>query len=167
MPKVIDNNVIIGDVLHEWSVPEYEQHSRNNAWYILMGVIGVLLVGFALITGNFLFALVIVLFSIIIFLQSHQDPIVIPFKITELGVVINNRFYPYSELIDFYIIHNPPQVSSLFVETAGTTRPKLRIALMDMNPNEVRSTLREFLDEDLEKEEEPFSDMLARRWMIH
>ena len=38
---------------------------------------------------------------------------------------------------------------------------------MDEDPNEVRSTLKEFLDEDLEKEEEPFSDMLARKWQLH
>ena len=107
------------------------------------------------------------LFAIIIFLQSHQKPLELPFVITELGVVLNNRFYPYSELENFYIIYNPPEVKMLFIETLSTLRPALRIPLMDRDPNEVRHTLREFLSEDIEKEEEPFSDMVARRWQIH
>ena len=107
MPKLIDDSVLIGDILHEWSVSEYDQHNRNRAWYILMTFLGVGFVAYALMTDNFLFALVIILFAIIMFLQTHQDPIVIPFKITELGIMINNRFYSYSELDGFYVIYNP------------------------------------------------------------
>ncbi|PLX28464.1 hypothetical protein C0581_02165 [Candidatus Parcubacteria bacterium] len=167
MPKLIDDSVLIGDILHEWSVPEYDQHTRNRAWYILMTIIGVGFVVYALFTDNFLFALVIILFAIIVFLQTHQEPIVIPFKITELGIMVNNRFYSYSELDEFYIIYNPPEVKTLFIETVSTTKPRLRIPFMDEDPNEVRATLKEFLDEDFEKEEEPFSDMLARKWQLH
>lgn len=168
MPKVIDENSFVGEVLHEWSVPEYEQHIRTIPWYVIMGIIGVALVAYAVLTGNFLFALILVLFSIIIFLQSHQAPIIIPFRITELGLVVNNRFYAFSELDKFYIIYNPQdEAKMLYVETHSITRPALRIPLMDMDPNDVRMTLREFLEEDLEKEEEPFSDMFARKWRIH
>jgi hypothetical protein len=168
MPKVIDENSFVGEVLHEWSVPEYEQHLRNTAWFVIMGVLGFAFIAYAIFTGNFLFALIIVLFAIIIFLQSHQEPIIIPFRITELGLVVNNRFYTFSELNKFYIIFNPDdEVRMLYIEMASAMRPQLRIPLMDMDPNEVRMTLREFMEEDLEKEEEPFSDMFARKWRIH
>ncbi len=167
MPKVIDDSTIVGNPLMEWSVAEYDQHERPTAWYVLMTIIGVTLVGYGIFTNNFMFALIIILFAIVIFLQSHQDPIVIPFSITELGVVINNRLYTYSELTDFYIIYNPPEVKMLFLETKSSLRPRLRIPLMDENPNEVRELLLEFLEENLAKEEEPLSDMVARRWRIH
>ncbi|HAT03696.1 MAG TPA: hypothetical protein DCS29_02885 [Candidatus Magasanikbacteria bacterium] len=167
MPRVINDEVLVGNTLHEWSVPEYEQHNRNRAWYILMSVLGIGFVVYAIITSNFLFALVIVLFAVIIFLQSHQEPIIIPFKITELGLIVNNRFYLYSELSDFYIIYNPPEIKVLFIETLSATRPTLRIPLMDEDPNAIRSTLREFVEENLEKEEEPLSDMLGRKWQLH
>ncbi len=167
MPQAIDDNVLIGDILHEWSVPEYEQHVRNTAWFVIMGVLGAIFIIYAVLTGNFLFALILVLFAIIIFLQSHQKPIIIPFKITELGVVVNNRFYNYAELDEFYMIYNPPEVQMLFIETVGHTRPRLRIPLMDRDPNMVRATLREFLNENLKKEEEPMSDMIGRKWQLH
>lgn len=167
MPKNLDNESIVGEILHEWSIPEYEQHERNRAWFVIMGVLGVLFVTYALFTDNFLFALIIILFGIILFLQSHQAPIIIPFKITELGLVVNNRFYSYSELEDFFIIYSPPDVKMLFIETKSTSRPMLRVPLMDIDPNDVRNTLREYIQENLEKEEEPFSDMLGRKWQIH
>ncbi|MBI2436578.1 MAG: hypothetical protein HYV41_02430 [Candidatus Magasanikbacteria bacterium] len=168
MPKTIDENSFVGEVLHEWSVPEYEQHVRNTAWFVIMGILSLAFIAYAIFTGNFLFALIIVLFGIIIFLQSHQEPIIIPFRITDMGLVINNRFYTFSEFDKFYVIFNPhDDAKMLYVETHSLTRPTIRVPLMDMDPNEVRMTLREFMEEDLEKEEEPFSDMFARKWRIH
>jgi len=167
MPQLLDGNVIIGDILHEWSIAEYEQYERNWIWYLLMGTLGTVFVVYAVLSGNFLFALIIVLFSIILFMQSHQQPVILPFKIAEFGIVVNNRFYPYAELDSYYIVYNPPDVKMLFIETKSSVRPIVRVPLMDMNPNDVRQTLREFLPEDLEKEEEPFADMMARKWRIH
>ena len=168
MPKKLEENLNIGEVLHEWSIPEYEQHERNRAWYIIMGVIGVSLIVYSLLSANFLFSLILILFIIIIFLQSHQEPIIIPFRITDLGVIVNDRFYLYSELNEFYIIYNPgDELKMLYVETVGNFTPRLRVPLMDNDPNEIRITLRSFIDENLEKEEEPFSDMIARKWRIH
>ncbi|MBI2989849.1 MAG: hypothetical protein HYY51_01510 [Candidatus Magasanikbacteria bacterium] len=168
MPKSVHHsNTLTGEVLHEWTILEYEQHKRNVLWYTCMLVIGLALVAYALFTGNFLFALIIVLFSIILFLQSQQDPPRLPFRITELGIVINSRFYSYSELENFYIIYNPPEIKTLFFEPRSSARPRIRVPLGDQDPSEIRFTLREFLPEDTEREEEPFSDMFARRWLMH
>ncbi len=166
MPKVVDESLLTGNTLLEWSIAEYDEHVRPTAWYVIMTAVGSVLVGYAILTDNFMFAIIIVLFAIIVFLQSHQKPIVIPFRITELGVIINNRLYQYSELKDFYIIYQPPEVKMLFIETIATMRPRLRIPLMDMNPNEVRELLLEFLEENVQKEEEPLSDKIAREWRI-
>ena len=45
----------------------------------------------------------IILFAIILFLQSHQLPPQVDFKITELGIIVGGRFYTYSEFNNFYI----------------------------------------------------------------
>ena len=167
MPQVYNDNLVVGNLLYQWTVKEYEKYSRRLVWYILMLVLGGLLVGYAMFTSNFLFAIVIVLFAIILFLQSHQDPVELPVGITELGILINTRFYTYSELENFYIIYNPPEVKTLFIETKGISRPRLRIPLEDIDPNDIRFLLREYVTEDVEKEEEPFSDTFARKWQIH
>ena len=167
MPQTYNSNLVIGEVIHHWAVKEYEQHKRRMFWYIIMFVVGLALVAYAIFTGNFLFAIIIVLFAIILFLQSHQEPSTIPIAITELGLLVSSRFYSYSELQDFFIIYNPPEVKTLFIETKSVAKPRMRIPLGVMDPNGVRDTLLEFLNEDLEKDEEPFSDMFARTWQMH
>ncbi|MFA7245309.1 MAG: hypothetical protein WC070_03990 [Candidatus Magasanikbacteria bacterium] len=167
MPKKLEENPNIGEILHEWSIAEYEKYTRSKFWYIFMGVLGGIFLIYSLLSASFLFSLVLVLFAVIIFLQSQQDPIIIPFRITDLGVIVNDRFYVYSELKDFYIIYNPQEVvKNLYIESLSSFSPILRIPLMDMDPNEIRMTLRSFIDENLEKEEEPITDMISRRWRI-
>ncbi|HLD31302.1 MAG TPA: hypothetical protein VJB37_00165 [Patescibacteria group bacterium] len=167
MPQIIKEEASLGEVLQEWTIQEFEKHQRTLVWYIFMGAIGLALVFYGLFTGNFLFALIIVLFVIILFLQTHQEPRSIPFQITDQGLVVGTRFYPYVELEKFYVIYNPPEVKKLYIEPKSLIHPRLQIPLLDQNPLGVKTALREFLPEDVEKEEEPVSDRIARNWRIH
>lgn len=167
MPQVINNDITIGDVLHEWTIQQYDRHDRSTFWYILMIGLGLLLVLYGVITGNFLFSLIIILFSIIIFLQSHQEAPQVPFRITDIGVVVGGKFYEYSEFEGFYLVYKPPHTKTLFLDTKSILQPAIRVPLLDNNPIEVKHSLREFLVEDTEKEEEPLADRAARNWKIH
>jgi len=167
MPKKLEENIDVGEILHEWTVQEYEKHERNRAWYVIMSIIGIVLLAYSLLTSNFLFSLVLILFVVIIFLQAHQDPIVIPFGITDLGILLNDRFYPYGELKSFFVIYNPEEgVKTLYIDQSANLSPRLRVPLLDMDPNEIRITLMSFLEEESDKEEEPLSDMIGRKWRL-
>ncbi|MBI4993311.1 MAG: hypothetical protein HZC26_04250 [Candidatus Magasanikbacteria bacterium] len=166
MPQKITEETLLGDIIHEWTILEYEKHTRGTLWYVLAAVLGLALVLYGVFTGNFLFSLIVILAAIILFLQAHQEPRQIPFQITDLGVIVGIRFYPYSEFENFYIIYNPPEVKTLFLDTKNTLQPMLRVPLLDMNPIEVKHSLREYLPEDIEKEE-PLTDRAARNWKIH
>ena len=155
-----------GEVFHRWGVDEYTQYDRSRLWYIVMISLGLVLVIYGIFSNNFLFSLVIILAAIILFLQSYQRPLSVSFQIAELGVIVGDRFYPYAELTGFYLIYHPPEVKTLFLVTRHPLRPNLHVDLGDMNPNEIRSTLQAFLPEETEIEEEPMSDMVARRWRI-
>ena len=167
MSQTINKDMSIGDILHEWTIQQYERHERSTLWFVLMIGLGLIFVLYGVITGNFLFSLIIILFSIIMFLQAHQDPPQVPFRITDTGIVVGGRFYDYSEFEGFYIIYKPPHTKTLFLDTKSFIEPAIRIPLLDNNPIEVKHSLREFLVEDTEKEEEPLADRAARNWKIH
>jgi len=167
MPQTINSDITIGDILHEWTIQQYDRHDRGTPWYIIMIGLGLLLVLYGVFTGNFLFSLIVILFGIIIFLQSHQEAPQTPFHITDLGVVVGGKFYEYSEFEGFYIIYKLPHTKTLFFDTKSILQPALRIPLLDNNPIEIKHSLREFLTEDTEKEEEPLADRAARNWKIH
>lgn len=165
MPQPLKEDTLTGDILAEWTVGEYERHARGTLWHILMISFGIIFVIYALATDNFLFAIIIILSAIIIFLQSAVEPHQVPFAITDLGIILGNRFYEFKEFRSFYIIYDQ-EVRTIFFDTASALRPDLRIPLGDQDPLEVRQLLQGMLTEDLEKEE-PFADRAARRWKIH
>lgn len=164
MPQLLQTDIATGDILSRWDVEEYARHDRTRVWYVFMLAVGVGFVLYGVFTNNFLFSLIIILAAIILFFQSRTEPFSVTFQIAELGVMVGNRFYPYDELDSFFIVYNPPEVKTLFLETRSSLRPRLRIPLCEMNPVEVRHTLQAFLPEDLERTEEPMSDMISRRW---
>lgn len=166
MPKTLQPDIMTGPVVHQWTVAEYTQYERNRFWYIFMISVAVMLVVWGMVSNNFLFSLIIILASIILYFQSHQEPLSVSFAIAELGVIVGNRFYPYDELTGFYIIYNPPEVKTLFLVTKNPIRPNIKVWLADVNPNDIRGTLQAFLTEDIESTEEPMSDMIARRWRL-
>lgn len=166
MPKPITEGLAIGQPRHEWTISEYEPVRWSKNWYITMITLGLVLVIVGLITENPLFSLIIILFGIILYLQSQQKSPQVLFMITDLGVILGNRFYPYAELENFSLIYNPP-VKKLFIETHSPVRPMLRIPLLEENPVDLRNTLLEFLPENTEREEEPVSDLIARWWKLN
>ncbi|MBP9695455.1 MAG: hypothetical protein KBD73_03580 [Candidatus Magasanikbacteria bacterium] len=166
MPKPLHPDLPTGESLHHWKVEEFFQYARNRSWYIFMISSGLVLVLYGILSNNFLFSLIIILTAIILFMHSRQEPQAIPFHITELGVVIGNRFYHYDELSGFYVVYQPPDVKVLFFLPKSPLRPRLSVPLYDINPVEVRETLLAYLPEDTEHTEEPVSHMVARQWRL-
>lgn len=151
-----------GEVLATWHFPDYVQHNRSRRWYLIVGVIGALSFLFAMLTFNFLFAIILIIIAVILVLQNRRRPQNVTINITEDGLHIGNDFFEYEALKNFWIAYRPPEVKKLYVPFKSTFRPMLVIPLEDENPIEVRKVLLEHLEEDLEREDETTSEALSR-----
>ncbi len=156
-----------GDIVFDWVVNEYEKHTRSKRWYVIMAVVGIALLLFSVISGNYLFALIVVLFGIILFLQDMLQPIEVPFAITEAGIVVGDKYYPFKEIVNYWMVYNPPEVKNIYFSTNNILRHRLQVPLMDNDPRPIRDFLNQFIVEDLEQEEEPLSDRLGRVFKLH
>ena len=145
-----------------WQIDEYPRYNRGIFWYIFMLGGGLALLIYAVITANFLFALIIVMFAMIMYLTNLKAPAKIEFGITDLGVVIGETFYPYKDIKRYWFIYEPPEVKNVYFEFKSPFSPRISVDLGDMNPNAVRQVLGRFLFEDFNEDEEPVSDFLAR-----
>lgn len=152
-----------GRILTQWSFPEYDRPERGPAWYtIALLIIGVLMT-YALLDSNFLFALIILLFAFILFTHHRSEPLTIPFAIYERGVQIGDRFYLYRELESFAIIYEPPIVERLYIIPRDAfIRREIGIPLLGKDPIEIRSLLIDMVKEDLEREAESTNDIITR-----
>jgi hypothetical protein len=145
-----------------WEAPDREARVRGPKWYLIMSAVALLFVIYAVVTGNFLFAFLILLIAIILVLAGNAAPEKTLIQIGKNGVVVGGKMYEFKDLSSFAIIYQPPETKVLYIESNKITQPRLRIFLQDQNPLEIRSHLKGYLNEDLDLQEEHLSDIVAR-----
>ena len=150
-----------GDPVLGWLVDEYERHERGPVWYAALILAGAGLILYALVVQNFLFAIIIVMFGVIIGLSTLRDPDRILFQVTTRGISVGHLFVPYKALKDFWIVYEPPYVKSLYIEHKNDLTPRIVVPIEDADPVEIRRALLDYLDEN-GKAEEPLGDLLGR-----
>ncbi|HTK60237.1 MAG TPA: hypothetical protein VL283_03480 [Candidatus Baltobacteraceae bacterium] len=150
-----------GDVVFSWLVDEYERHERGPVWYAISFLVAVGLILYAIVAQNFLFAIIIVMFGIIIGLSTLREPERILFRVTTRGVGVGHLFVPYKELKDFWIVYEPPYVKNLYVEHKNSVTPRIVVPIEEADPVEIRRAMLEYLDEN-GTTEEPLGDLLGR-----
>lgn len=155
-----------GKVLVSWKIKEYKQYERKRGWYAIAGLIGLGMLVYAVWTFNFLFAFIVILFGIIIYLQTKGKPAELAVNITEDGIEVGDTFYPYSSIDKFWIIYEPPDIKNLYLHIKRVFRPELSVDLGKANPLKVRKALLDYLEEDLEEEDESGSDYLSRQMKL-
>lgn len=156
-----DNKIFIGKPAFTWSIKEYEGKEKSTVWFLVIGGICLALIAFAIFTANFLFALIILLFIFVVVLREFYTPENFDFKITDLGIVLGNKFYSYSDIKSFHIIYEPPDSKYLYIRLKSIS-PLISIDLAEQNPIKIREFMLKYATEDLEKENENFSDTLNR-----
>ncbi len=151
-----------GALLFDWHFPEYAQYQRSRSWYVIIVILLLALFCIALSTANFIFALFLVLFGIILIIQLRQSPLEVKFAIFEDGIGIGEKFYEWSEIKNFHIIYRPPQIKRLYFDLKNTFFSDFSVPLEKQNPLEIRATLKKYLSEDLSKDSESLTDSLGR-----
>lgn len=155
-----------GQPLINWEVDEFTKHNRSKFWYIIVAVFGLSLIIYAVATANFLFAVIILMTCIILLITSFTEPNKIEIFITTIGVVVGDVFYEYRDIKDFSVIYEPPNVNVLYLNFKSPWQPVMSIPLHELDPNTIRETLLNFIEEDLDLEEEHLTDVLRRLYKI-
>jgi hypothetical protein len=167
MPKDLSREeVSLGTIHFQWIIKEYSQYERGRTWYLVVGIIAAILLAYAIITGNNSFAVIIVLFGVILYLQNNQTPLEINVAFADAGVVVGKKFYRYSEFDRFWIVYNPGDIKALYLMVNGTLKNRITVPLQDNDPRPIRRFLSQFILEQTGQEEEPLSDKLTRALKI-
>jgi len=156
----------LGEILHQWQIPEYEVYERGRTWYIVASLIFASLILYALVTKNFLFALLVFILAVLVFIHHSREPLVLPFIITKKNVIIGNEIFSHESLESFWIVFDPPLSRHIYFQFKSSMRPAISIVFNDEDPEVLRETLGAFIYEDKEKKEEPFSDWLWKALKI-
>jgi len=141
-----------------WSAREYEERHHGADWYWALGIIAVAGAATSLILGNVLFAIVIVIGSLVLALHAARPPEDIEFEINDSGITIGSRFYPFRTLESFWIPEEG--AARLIVHSKRVFVPQIVIPLSDeVSEHDVHEALLAHLTE--EEHEESLSERIA------
>ncbi|MBU6323476.1 hypothetical protein KGQ55_02195 [Patescibacteria group bacterium] len=130
-------------IAYEWQGHEYAFEKHGADWYWALGIVALGAAIASVLFGNVLFALVIVLGAAAIGLQATKRPTLHRFALTDTGLIISSRFYPYENIDSFSLIEYldeslPPALS---LKTTGVLSPHLIIPLEGVDPDDIFSYL--------------------------
>jgi len=147
----------------QWKVKEYEKHQHSRNWYIIAGIIATALLVYAIWTHNYFFALIIIISAFLLVFNDQEEPGELDVYLKNNGINVGKKFYEYNDFANFYIIYRPGEnIKNLYFVFKNPVSPRLSINLDKMNPLTVRNHLTKYLKEDLEKENIPLSEGLAK-----
>jgi hypothetical protein len=153
----------LGFEIVSWEVPEYPTHTRPHWWYIVYAIVTIGFIVYALANNNFLFAIILVVASLVVILNDARTPRNVLVSITTEGVIVGNQFFDYDEIKHFAVIYKPGQdLKKLYFQFKALTKHRLSIGLYDVNPLFLRENLMKYLPEDLDRTHEPLSEVLSR-----
>ncbi|MBI2644824.1 hypothetical protein HYW94_01440 [Candidatus Uhrbacteria bacterium] len=152
--------------LFAWTFEAYERHERGLLWYTIAGlIVGALLV-YSIATGNFLFGVLIIIATAILFLRHVQEPQSITCAIDHQKIGVGSKEYPFGKIELFWIIKNAVEEPILYIQEKGGIHGMLAIPLDGEDPEALRRHLQQYVVESLEHKFEPFFDTIFRTLKI-
>ncbi|MFA4941044.1 MAG: hypothetical protein WC582_00385 [Patescibacteria group bacterium] len=146
-----------------WQVPEYDKHEKTKNWYIFYSIAAFLFILYAFFSGNFLFAVIIIIGAIVIVLRDGQNPDMVKISLETEGITVGKKFHDFDEFKNFSIVYKPKQeIKNLYFEYKNSLKPRLSIPLKNNNPLLIRKNLLKYLPEDLDRTDQPLSEALAK-----
>lgn len=135
--------------LFEWEGKEYEFREKTADWYWALGIIAAAAAIASLLFGNILLSILIIIAAVSMAVVASRQPRVHKFAITEQGLTIGERLYPYDTMMHFsvleYVEHDLPP--ALSIKTRSLLAPHLLIPLVDVDPDEVYEYLSIHMEE--------------------
>ena len=151
--------------LFEWNAPEYIHYEKDKNWFIIAGILAISLIFYGIIAGSPFMSIAIAILAAVYYLQYQKKPRQMKIIISDLGVKVDDKFFPFSNMKSFWIIYNPPEVTTLHFRTLNRIMPEITLQLSDADPAPIRNYLARQLPEE-EGKTEGFTDMLVRLFRL-
>ena len=144
-----------------WQAPEFKHYQKNIAWYITLGAVAALIIGYMLIQRDLFGAVTIFLLVVFIVFFSLQRPNEVTVGLTNKGIHVGELHLPYKTIKHFWVVNNNRH-KTLNMETTAYLNRIIIVELEDQDPDMVREFLMRVVPEH-ERTHETF----AQRIMHH
>lgn len=147
-----------------WKALEYEHKEKSRDWYWALGIITVSMIIIALMLGNYVFSIVLLVSGFALAASASRKPKLVAFELEKTGIHIDGKFTPYGSLKSFWVENNLHHdgISKLLFKPRGNGGHMIVIPIETIHPEDVRDYLLDMLLE--EEMSEPFLQRLAEHF---
>ena len=137
--------------LISWNAPEHLYVEKKSDWYWSVGIITLALTAVAVIFGQVITGLLVVVAAVALVLNASRPPHVVSYEINDRGIVANDVLYPFLTLESFCIPHDefPPK---LIVKSRKLFMPFIVIYIDEVDPEKVREVMLTYIAETEHRE---------------
>lgn len=163
-----ENEKKYGKTLKTWSFTG--ENTEKSSIYVK--IIAFLILGasfvYSIISKNYLFSMIIFLIVFIYYFELRdktKEKIKTKnnFSILEDGILIDEEFFDWDNIREFYIIYFPEEkVKKLYFKLKNILISRIYINIENENPNEIREILNQYIEENLERKYEHTSDRIEK-----
>lgn len=147
-----------------WEAPEFGYIEKEPFWFVSAGLLATVFFIFAVWQKNLLFAIFIIIATIVVFVWAKKKPETLLFKLNENGLRMGGRnFYPWGDLEYFALLKSHEEhdhLAELVVKREEKINPFLKIHIPPERIREIHEFLLQYLPE--EEYEESFADAIGR-----
>jgi len=145
----------------EWEGREYDHNPKSADWYWALGIIAVAGTVAAILFGNYLLAVLVVVAAIALALHAAKKPPLYHFKLVEQGIVIGDELHPFDRMISFSVLEDiegeyPPMIS---IKNKSWLSPHLIIPLEGIDVDTIYAYFLQHVDES--EHARTFPDLVA------
>lgn len=99
-----------------WTASEFIAHDKGARWYALFALgVAALMIVIHFITHDLISVLVIAALAVLFGFSAARKPRILTYQLTTGGIVIGQKFYPYSDFKSFSVLHEGPFSSITFM----------------------------------------------------
>ncbi len=134
----------------EWQAPAFKYYPKDVSWYWMSFIIAILLMAFAVLQKNFLFAVFIFLAEISVLILARRQPETLKFKIDDKGITIIDKIYQFGDLEKFCLRpdNEDKKFEELVLKKKTHFNPYLKISVDIKVASQVRDILSQKLTEE-------------------
>ncbi len=131
-----------------WEAPEHHHIEKGNDWFFALIVIVVCLVLVAILLNDVLFALLLGIAGGVLLMVASNKPAIIPYEISVKGVKVGGEFYPYNNLLSYYIDEEDPHGPHILIKIDSKIMPLLVFPIPEEHIYEIEEILQDRLPEE-------------------
>ena len=137
----------------QWEAEEFETHTRDTKWYIIVSCILLLALAYTIWISHWVLSAVVVMVGVVLYLSGRLKPRIIKYMIDSQGVKVGDRIFQYNELKTFWF-STSHKITKLNLISIFKLMPVISISIQGDMKEKIKNILSQFLPESQNRGED-------------